>query len=145
MRILFDSSILIASFIGAHPKHHAAFPWLQRAKTKEISLIVSAHTLAECFSVLTRLPLSPRILPATAYYLLQENVKKLAEIITLSSQDYLMILKQMTELGLGGGIIYDAITVKAAKKAKVDKILTFNHKDFVRLVSVEESTFILSP
>jgi hypothetical protein len=33
-------------------------------------------------------------------------------------------------LGLSGGIIHDALIVKAAKKSKTDKVLMFNIDDF---------------
>lgn len=144
MRILFDTSALVAGFVDSHPKHHAALSWLQRVKTKKIDFLVSSHSLAECFAVLTRLPLSPKISPEMANYLLHENVEKLAKIIALSSQDYLSVIKQMTELRLSGGIIYDAITVRAAKKAKADKILTLNTKDFIRL-SPQDPSWIITP
>lgn len=144
MRVLFDTSVLIAGFVSSHPKHHAALEWLQRAKAKEVNVVVSSHSLAESFAVLTRLPLSPRITPDVANYLLRENVVNLARIIALSTQDYLAVIKDMTELGCTGGIIYDAITVKAAKKAKVDKIMTLNVKDFERLTPHQQS-YIISP
>lgn len=144
MRYLFDTSVLIAGFVASHPKHHIALPWLQRVKSKKCSLVISSHSLAETFAALTRLPLSPQISPDTACYLIRENIEKNAEIISLTSKDYQSVIKQMSELGLAGGIIYDAITVKAAKKAKVDKILTFNTKDFIRL-SADDPSYILSP
>lgn len=144
MRLLFDTSVLIAAFVESHPKHHAALSWLQRAKTKEKTFFVSTHSLAECFSVLTKLPLSPKISPETAQYLLRENIEKLAQLVALNAKDYLAVLKQMTELGLSGGIIYDAITMRAATKSKVDKILTFNVRDFIRL-SPQNTEWIVSP
>ncbi len=144
MRILFDTSVLIAGFVASHPRHHTALSWLQRAKNKEFTFIVSGHSLAECFAVLTRLPLSPRISPDTASYLLRENIEKLAEISSLSTRDYLLVIKHMTELGLSGGLIYDAITVQSAKKAKANKIITFNTKDFIRLCP-ENPSWILNP
>jgi predicted nucleic acid-binding protein len=144
MRLLFDTSVLVAGFIASHPNHQAALPWLQRAKSKKHSIVMSAHGLAECYAVLTRLPLSPKISPETAQYLLRENIEDIAEIVALSSLDYRAVLKQMIELGLSGGIIYDAITVKAAQKAKVDKILTFNTRDFIRLLP-KASDFVVSP
>lgn len=144
MRLLFDTSILIAAFVSAHSKHSVALPWLQKVKAKKISLVISAHSLAESFSVLTRLPLTPRLSPDVAYYLIRENIEKSAEIIALSTRDYQAVIKGMSEQGLSGGIIYDAITLKAALKANVDKILTFNHRDFIRLSS-ENPEFILTP
>jgi predicted nucleic acid-binding protein len=144
MRLLFDTSTLIASFVASHPKHHLALDWLKRTKTKEHSLSVAAHSLAECFAVLTRLPLSPKISPQSAHYLIKENIEKLAEIIVLSASDYKNILTELTELGLSGGITYDAIIVKAAINAKVDNILTLNPSDFLRLIPHNPS-FIISP
>jgi len=103
--ILFDTSVLIAGFVASHPNHHAALSWLQRAKNNELIMLVSAHTLAECYAVLTRLPVSPKISPSTARLLVRENIEKLAKIISLSSADYLNILDQAANLGFSGGII----------------------------------------
>lgn len=143
MKILFDISVLVAAVVASHSKHHVALTWLQRVKKNEISLLVSAHSFAECFAVLTRMPLSPKISPDTASYLIRENIEKTAEIITLASRDYISVMKRMVELGLSGGVIYDAITVRAAEKAGADKILTFNAKDFIRICP-ENPAWILS-
>ncbi len=45
---------------------------------------------------------------------------------------------------LAGGIVYDAIILKAAQKAKVEKILTLNANDFYRLCP-EAKEFIATP
>jgi hypothetical protein len=34
---------------------------------------------------------------------------------------------------LSGGIIYDALAVRAAQKSVIDKVLTFNIEDFKRI------------
>ena len=39
----------------------------------------------------------------------------------------------MTRLGLSGGAIYDALHVRAAEKAHVKKLYTFNGRDFRRM------------
>jgi predicted nucleic acid-binding protein len=39
----------------------------------------------------------------------------------------------MTNLGLRGGSIYDALIAKSAQKAGADQILTFNYRDFMRV------------
>lgn len=69
MRLMFDTSVLISGMIASHPQHHVALPWLQRVKKQDVTLYLSGHSLAECFAVLTRLPLSPKISPDTAYLL----------------------------------------------------------------------------
>jgi predicted nucleic acid-binding protein len=41
----------------------------------------------------------------------------------------------MSNSNLSGGIVYDAIIVECALKAKVDEVLTINPKDFLRLTN----------
>lgn len=144
MTIVFDTSVLIAGFVESHPKHKQALHWIKRAKAEEFEWAVSAHTLLECYAVLTRLPLTPKIAPSIAKLIIEENVEQSAKIISLTSTDYLSVLKNVASLGLSGGIVYDAITYKCAHKIKAEKILTFNVKDFQRL-SLEALEFITSP
>lgn len=83
------------------------------------------------FAVLTRLPLKPKIPPATAWRLIRENVERHCQIISLSALDYKAVLQSLAELGLEGGKIYDALVAKAAEKSGVDALLTCNVKDFL--------------
>ena len=133
MRVLFDTSVLIAAIIEPHPMHPHAFPWLRRAKLNEFDMFVTTHTLAELYAVLTTLPVKPRISPVLAIRLIHDNVETMAKIISLSSSDYISTIKRMSELGLSGGIIYDALAVRAAQKSVIDKVLTFNIEDFKRI------------
>jgi len=133
MKTLFDTSVLIGAIVEAHPMHIRALPWLQRAKAGKIDFLVASHTLAELYAVLTTLPLKPRISPSTAWRLVHDNIETSAKIISLSSSDYKSTVKHMSELGLSGGIIYDALIVKAAQKSGVERVLTFNADDFIRL------------
>jgi len=144
MKTLFDTSVLVAAIVEPHPMHTRALPWLQRAKAVTIDFFVASHTLAELYAVLTTLPLKPRISPLTAWRLVHDNVETSAKIISLSPSDYRDTIKHMSELGLTGGIIYDALIVKAAQKAGVERLLTFNVDDFIRLWPGGES-FIYLP
>ena len=69
MKILLDTSVLVAAMVETHPAYEAAFPYLLRMKKGEENGFVAAHSLAESFSVLTRLPVRPRISPALAHKL----------------------------------------------------------------------------
>jgi predicted nucleic acid-binding protein len=144
VKTLFDTSVLVAAIVEPHPMHFRALPWLQRAKAGEIDFLVASHALAELYAVLTTLPLKPRILPLTAWRLVHDNVETSAKIISLSPSDYKDTVKYMSELGLTGGIIYDALIVKAARKSGVERLLTFNADDFIRLWPGGES-FIYIP
>lgn len=144
MTYVFDTSVLVASFVKSHPKHQQALTWLKRAKANKLDWAVSAHAIVECYAVLTRLPLSPRIAPNIAKLLIEENIENSAKIISLTTAEYIALMKHAADLGLSGGIIYDAITFKSAQKIKAEKILTFNVKDFQRLC-FDNPDYIISP
>ncbi len=143
MNILFDTSVLVAGLVQTHPKHHLAFPWLVKVVEQEINCYIAAHSLDETYAVLTTLPVSPRILPHVALNLIESNLKKHAHIVFLTTQDYWTLLTHLSAQSLVGGIVYDGLLYQAAKKAKVDKILTFNQKDFKRFD--DASPMLLSP
>jgi predicted nucleic acid-binding protein len=133
MKVLADTSVLIAAMVESHPGHERAFPWLRQAKQKRIELFVSNHTLAELYAVLTTLPVHPRLSPDTARRLIREDIESVAVIIDLRAADYRRVLDDMSALGLSGGVIYDALGARAARKAEVDRLITFNVADFRRV------------
>lgn len=133
MKILFDTSVLVAAIVEPHPLHTPAFRWLKRARAKEFDMLIAGHTLAELYAVLTTLPIRPKITPGIAGHLIRSNVEALAKIVSLSPSEYSAVVKRMADLGLPGGVIYDAIIVKAANKSGVDHVLTLNIDDFTRV------------
>ena len=133
MKVLFDTSVLVAAIVQGHPKHERALPWLSRAKRGEFEFIVSSHTLAELYAVLTTLPIKPRISSGICWRLIHENVERHAHLVSLTTTEYISTIKKVSELGLQGGIIYDALMVKASQKSKVQRVLTLNMKHFKRL------------
>ncbi len=106
-----------------------------KAKNKEFNLLVSSHSLLEIYSVLTIAPFKPRISPEIAKQLIDNNIKGIAKTIYLTDKEYFKIIKRMSALSLSGGIVYDAIIVECALKAKADEILTLNFKDFLKLTN----------
>ena len=133
MKTLADTSCLVAAMIEAHPVHVRALAWFEQARSGKNSLLVCVHTLAELYAVLTRLPLKPRIGPDLARRLIRENVEAAATVIALEPSDYAAVLDRMAELGLSGGVIYDALAVRAAEKAGAVRLVTLNEADFRRL------------
>jgi len=135
LKVLFDSSVLIAAFIESHPKHKSALALLIKAKDKEFELFVSSHTILEIYSVLTSAPFKPKITPLIAKQLIENNIKNIAKTVYLTDDNYFAIVEKMSNSNLSGGIVYDAIIVECALKAKVDEVLTINPKDFLRLTN----------
>ncbi len=133
MRVLFDTSVLLAACVEPHPMHDRAWPWLRRAKAGEFEFLVASHTLAELYAVLTQLPVMPRLSPSTIRRLIRDNVEAAAKIVSLNILDYTRTITRMAELGLRGGVIYDALIARAAEKAGADRLLTLNPEDFRRV------------
>ena len=133
MKTLFDTSVIIAALVESHPMHDRAFPWLRQAKANEFEFVVAGHTLAELYAVLSTLPIKPRISPLVAQKLIHENIEVSAKIVSLTSVEYSTTIKRLSELGLVGGIVYDALIAKVAEKSKVERLLTLNIKHFKRV------------
>ena len=133
MKTLFDTSVIIAALVESHPMHDRAFPWLRQAKANEFEFVVAGHTLAELYAVLSTLPIKPRISPLVAQKLIHENIEVSANIVSLTSLEYSTTIKRLSELGLVGGIVYDALIAKVAEKSKVERLLTLNIKHFKRV------------
>ena len=144
MKTLFDTSVIIASLVEVHPMHQRAFPWLKQAKEKDFELIVAGHTVAKLYAVLSTLPTKPRISPAVAWRLIRENIEPVGKIVSLTAAEYSSTIKKISEMGLAGGITYDALIAKVAEKSKVEQLLTLNPDHFKR-VWPEGGKIIVSP
>ena len=133
MKVLFDTSVLVAAMVETHPSHERALFCLQRIKDGTNRGVVSAHTLAELYAILTRLPVRPRILPTVAYQLIAHNVIGEFEVVSLSNHEYTDLIEHLSGLGIIGCVTYDAVILRAAIKANVEQIVTLNPGDFRRV------------
>jgi predicted nucleic acid-binding protein len=133
VRILLDTSVLIAAVVEAHPAHALAFPWLQRVKNKADAGVVATHSLAEMYAILTRLPVRPSISPEAARQVIAVNVLDTCEVVALSVADYVTLLDHLADQKIAGGAVYDALILHAALKSQVDQVITLNAQDFRRV------------
>ncbi|MDV2995423.1 MAG: tRNA(fMet)-specific endonuclease VapC [Chroococcidiopsis sp. SAG 2025] len=132
MRVLFDTSVLVAAILVSHPQHPACFARLKAAESRQVLGFVSTHSLAEIYSVMTRLPVQPRITPHQAQSAIAD-VSQYLEIVPLLSDEYLAAIAQMVAINVPGGGIFDALIAQAALKAHVNILLTLNPNHFTRL------------
>lgn len=132
VKVLFDTSVIIAASLPQHPSHIPCFSQLQAVKTAQVHGCFSTHSLAELYSVLTRMPSTPRMSPQ-AVELLINGLLQYLEAVPLERSDYQAAIAQMSVLNLPGGGIFDALIAQAALKASVDRLLTLNPKHFNRL------------
>ena len=96
--------------------------------------VTTPHALAECFNALTHRLGIP---PAAARKLMQKNFQKI-RFENLDSADYQTAINEVVENGQTGDKIYDALHLRAASKAKADKIHTSNNRDFTPFSPVAE-------
>ena len=141
MKILLDTSVLVAAMVETH---QLASPWLKRVKNGADTGVVSVHTLAELYAILTTLPVKPRISPEVVQKLIVHNVLEVCEVISLPEEDYIIVIDRLSDPGIIGGATYDALILQAGLKANVDQVITLNQKDFCR-VHPEFADRIVSP
>jgi predicted nucleic acid-binding protein len=132
LKVLFDTSVIIAALLPKHPNHLPCFVQLQAAELHQIKGYLPTHSLAEVYSVMTRMPSQPRISPQEAQTLIDRCLQYL-EAVPLETADYRAAINQMATLNLPGGGIFDALIAQAALRAEVDRILTLNPNHFNRL------------
>ena len=142
MKTLFDTSIIVAALVESHPMHQRVFPWIKQSRANEFELIVASHTIAELYAVLSTLPIKPRISPIIAWKLINENIEAAGKIVSLTPAEYISVIKQLSRLGMAGGITYDALIARVAKKTKVERLLTLNTNHFKRVWPEGEKVII---
>jgi predicted nucleic acid-binding protein len=133
VKILFDTNVLIGAFLPEHKSHADCVVWLERAQLGEFASYVGTHSLAELYSNLTKLPLKQqKITPALAQDLITTNLEVFVKV-SLDVADYVAVIDRVTQYGLVSGAVFDAVIAQAGLKVGVDRILTFNVRDFERL------------
>jgi predicted nucleic acid-binding protein len=132
VRVCFDTNVIVAGILTDHQMHSVCRPWLNRAKNQEFQALLSVHSLAEVYSVITRLPKPYRVSAEVAQRLMVDNLAGF-ERVELTGADYELVLADVVRLGITSGGIFDALIARAAIVGRADSLLTFNAKDFVRL------------
>jgi predicted nucleic acid-binding protein len=90
-----------------------------------------AHSLAEVYSTLTRMPGKYRVSGEQAMLFIG-NIRERLSIIALTGDEYADVLKEAAALGIVGGNIYDAMLARCAIKAKSQVIYSWNTKHYVQ-------------
>lgn len=101
-----DTSVALPLLVRTHTAHAAVVAWWGG---REVAL--SGHALAETYSVLTRLPGDLRLAPTDAARLI---VARFAEPILLGAALARRVPAVLSELGIVGGAVYDALVALAA-------------------------------
>jgi predicted nucleic acid-binding protein len=137
----FDTSVLIAASIPTHVHHTACHARL--AAIRQTGGVCAAHSMAEAFSVLTRLPVPYRLTPADAMRII-DSTREYSTFVVLTETEVAETLQSLAKRGLGGGLAFDALLLSCARKAKARLIYTSNVKHF-RLIAPNLASRIVEP
>lgn len=145
MRVFFDTSVIVAASVADHPHHSRAWPALQRVAMGKDQGFVGAHSIAETYAALTRVPVVPRIHPSEAARIVRDNVLRICSVVPADAAQYLEALATVQEKGLPGAKIYDALLLACAARSGAERVYTFNLGDFRVLASVDMQARIAAP
>ena len=130
MKVFFDTSVLVAAVLEDHPHHQRSFAVFTDAKRG--AACCAAHSLAEMYSTLTRLPGKDRLRGDEALWAL-DSVEERMEVVHLSAREYRLAINEAAGSGVVGGRIYDALLAECALKARATRILAWNIAHFQSL------------
>lgn len=129
--------------IASHPAHQRARLWIDDIRNGKVDAIISAHSLAEVYSVLTRIPPPQRLSSKVAWSLIQQDILAITEVVALTSQEYQVFIERLALAQVTGGAVYDAVIADVALKSTVDHIITLNPRDFRRVNPLLTATIIV--
>lgn len=128
-RYLCDTSVLIATVCSWHEHHARTIAEFERRERAGEELVLAAHSLAEAYAVLTRLPAPNRLRSKDAIDLLEANWRE-TPVLHLTAAETWRTLRRVQQQGVIGGQTYDMLIAACALKAGATTIITWNVRHF---------------
>jgi len=141
VRVFLDTSILIAANDSEHKDYIRSVPLLAAATPTTTSC--GAHTLAETYAVLSRLPGSKQHRPEFASALVDQMIARMT-VVTLTGEEYVETIHSAAKARHAGGMIYDALLLACARKVNAERIYTWNLRHF-RMIAPDLADRIMTP
>ncbi len=89
------------------------------------------------------MPVPYKVPPLTAAQMVQ-HLSRRFKVTALTASEHLATIIEVSQRGLTGGILYDALIMACARKIDATRIYTFNTKHF-RLVAPDLAPRIVEP
>jgi predicted nucleic acid-binding protein len=112
--VALDTSVVIPYVMQSHPAHLAT-----RRQLAGRQVVLTTHSLAESYSVLTRLPGDARSTPTDAATLLAANFP---ESIAPEADVARRLPDVLAPISIAGGAVYDALVGLAAAAADIAQV-----------------------
>ena len=143
MKVLFDTSTLVAGMLQVHPHKTACRPWILAVRDGLHEGALCSHSLAEFYATMTAMPLKPQLSPSETRQTIDELLTHF-EVVPLLEADYLAALDLVSSRLLRSGAIFDALLEIAARKAAVERLVTVNMAHFERFRD-DASSWLIDP
>ncbi|HWE51343.1 MAG TPA: PIN domain-containing protein [Bryobacteraceae bacterium] len=127
MKGFFDTSVLVPIFYGDHIHHKASLGRFVKFDRK--TGCCGAHSLAEVYSTLTRMPGRHRISGDQAMLFIG-SIRERLSIVALDGDEYADALQESSGLGIVGGGIYDAMLAHCAIKVQAEVVYSWNIRHY---------------
>ncbi len=118
----FDTSVLVPTPIIHHSHNAPALAVVEESVRRKHHGYISAHSLAEMYSVLTRTPFKPPLYPSEAWQIVEKMILPHLELVTLTPKEYQEVVHSCAVNGWVGGKIHDAVHLGCAQKAGCERI-----------------------
>ena len=125
-----DTSVLIAAVSVQHVHHEPSLAVYLAANKNQAGC--AAHSLAEVYATLTRLPGKQRMSCEQTLVFLDEIRNRLKTVV-LDGEEYGSAIADAAAEGVLGGMVYDALIARCALKGQAQTIFTWNIDHFRRL------------
>lgn len=143
MNVVFDSSYMVALLVKDHPFYDRAVNGYLEFKSDVFTGYVSTHTLSEIYRTITWGKSYLNFSHQKAHLIIKKTVLGHFKLIDLDAADYIHVLNRMKALKLKGAIIYDALISHAAFKINATSLVTFNEKDFRKVLPENGAELII--
>jgi predicted nucleic acid-binding protein len=130
VKFFFDTSVLVAAVSVQHVHHGPSLAVYLSANKNQSAC--AAHSLAEVYATLTRLP-GKQQMSCEQTLLFLDEIRDRLKTVVLDSEEYCSAIQDVAAEGIGGGMVYDALIARCAIKARAEVIFTWNIDHFRRL------------
>jgi predicted nucleic acid-binding protein len=125
-----DTTVLLAAVDADHPHHRPSRELVLGLRRRQDAC--AAHSLAELYSTLTRMPF-PHRRTADQAMLFVADIQARVTPVSLTPDEYFTAISEYSAMGVIGGAIYDALIAHCALKVRAEKIYTWNIRHFRHL------------
>jgi predicted nucleic acid-binding protein len=132
VKYFFDTSVLVSVAIMRHPHHGPSLAAYLKADRG--NGCCAAHSLAEVYATVTRLPGNQRM-GADQALLFVDDIRGRLTVVALEAPGYYSAIASAAAENIAGGTINDMLLAQCALKAGAEIIYTWDVADFSRLGS----------